>query len=162
MAAGPKRPSRRRGAPTTGRGRAPNKPPRLAAEAVASRGKASALSKTPVRGATRKPARGQTGRKGSAGGGAGRTDSVLPARLEAMAHDLEQVGGLRADLDELRTLVGTLAQTVGTLAQTVEALLASGRRQKPRPARPATAETRPASAEEGAPAVENETSEPDD
>jgi hypothetical protein len=156
MATGPKRPSRGRDAPTTGRGRAGNKPPRPAAESVASRSrKTPAPSKKPIKVATRKPARGQAGRKGLAGGG-GRTDSVLAARLEAIAHGLEQVDGLRADLDEVRTLVGTLAQTLGTLAQTVEALLASSQRQNRGPAREATAETRQASAEDGAPAAENE------
>ena len=157
MATGPKRPSRGRDAPTTGRGRAANKPPRPAAETVASRSrKASALSKKPIKVATRKPARGQTGRKGPASRGAHRTDPVLAAQFEAIAHGLEQVGGLRADLDELRTLVGTLAQTLGTLAQTVEALLASSRRQNRGPARQATAGTRHASAEDGASAAENE------
>jgi len=122
---------------------------------VASRGrKASALPKKPIKVATRKPARGQTSRKEPASRDAHRTDPVLAAQFEAIAHGLEQVGGLRADLDELRTLVGTLAQTLGTLAQTVEALLASSQRQNRGPARQAAAETRHASAAENEAAPE--------
>lgn len=51
----------------------------------------------------------------------------MAAQLEAITHGLEQVGSLRADLEELRTVVDTLARNVETLlARTVE--------QEPEPA----------------------------
>jgi hypothetical protein len=138
MAAGPKRSTTGRGAKTAGRDRATSKPARAAAKAPTAKGYKTAARKWPAKTATPKPARGQTRRKESTGGATGRLDLVLAARLEAIAHGLEQIGGLRADIEELRTQIGTIAQSVTTLAETVEVLLSNDRRQGRNPDRPAT------------------------
>jgi hypothetical protein len=65
---------------------------------------------------------------------------VLAGRLEAIAHGLEQIGGLCADIEELRTQIGTIAQSVTALAEAVEVLLSNDRRQGRNPDRPATME----------------------
>jgi len=72
---------------------------------------------------------------------------VLAARLEAIAHGLEQIGGLRADIEELRTQIATIAQSVTTLAQAVEALLSNDRHGHG-PDRPATMTTDQVSTDE--------------
>src|SRR6185312_3026976 len=96
------------------------------------KGYKTAVRKLPAKVATPKPARGQRRRKESTSGATGRLDSVLTARLEAIAHGLEQIGGLRADIEELRTQISTIAQSVTTLAETVEATLSSDRRGRNR------------------------------
>ena len=117
-----------RDAATAGRSRTTGKTTRAAAKAP-TKGYKTAVRKSPVKAATPKsaPGRTQTRRKASTGGAAGRLDSVLAARLEAIAHGLEQIGGLRADLEELRTQIGTIAQSVTTLAEAVEAILSTDR-----------------------------------
>jgi hypothetical protein len=105
------------------------------AKAPTAKGYKPAVRKSPAKTATPKPAREQTRRKASTGGAAGRLDLVLSARLEAIAHGLEQIGGLRADIEELRTQIGTIAQSVTTLAETVEVLLSNNRRQGRNPDR---------------------------
>jgi hypothetical protein len=42
-------------------------------------------------------------------------DAVVAAQLEAIAHGLEQISDLRAELAELRTIIEELAQNVATL-----------------------------------------------
>ena len=107
-----------------------------AAKAPAAKGDKTAVRKLPAKTATPKPAPGPTRPKVSTGGATGRLASVLAARLEAIAHGLEQIGGLRADIEELRAQIGTIAQSVTTLAETVEATLSSDRQGR-NPARPA-------------------------
>ena len=142
MALGAKRSTTGRGTTTARRGHATRKPIGSATKLPTTKGYKTAVRKSPVKAATPKsaPGRTQTRRKASAGGAAGRLDSVLAARLEAIAHGLEQIGGLRADLEELRTQIGTIAQSVTTLAETVEVLLSNDRRQGRNPDRPATME----------------------
>jgi outer membrane murein-binding lipoprotein Lpp len=130
MAAGAKRSTTKRNTTTAGRGRATSKPTRATAKAPIAKGYKTAVRKLPAKTATPKPARDQTRRKASVGGATERLDSVLAARLEAIAHGLEQIGGLRADIEELRTQIGTIAQSVTTLAETVEAALSTNRRQR--------------------------------
>jgi len=136
MAASAKRSTTGRGAKTAGRGRATSKPTQAAAKPPTAKGYKTAVRKLPVKTATPKPALGQTRRKESTGGATGRLDSVPTARLEAIAHGLEQIGGLRADIEELRTQIATIAQSVTTLAGTVEATLSSDRQGR-NPDRPA-------------------------
>ena len=148
MAAGAKRSTTGRGAKTAGRGRATSKPTQAAAKAPIAKGYKTAVRKLPAKVATPKPARGQRRRKESTSGATGRLDSVLAARLEAIAHGLEQIGGLRADIEELRTQIGMIAQSVTTLAETIEVLLSNDRRQGRNPDRPATMAPDPAAADE--------------
>jgi len=42
-------------------------------------------------------------------------DAVVAAQLEAIAHGLEQISDMRAELAELRTIIEELAQNVATL-----------------------------------------------
>lgn len=150
MAAGAKRSITGRGATTAGRGRSTSKPTRAAPKAPAAKGYKTAARKLPAKAATPKPAPGrtQTRRKASTGGAADRLDSVLAARLEAIAHGLEQIGGLRADIEELRTQIGTIAQSVTTLAEAVEMLLSNDRRQGRNPEQPATMAPDPTATDE--------------
>jgi hypothetical protein len=129
MAAGARRSTTTRNAAVAGRGRATGKPTRAAAKAPPAKGYKTAIRKSPAKTAAPKsaPGRIQTRRKASTGGAAGRLDSALAARLEAIAHGLEQIDGLRADIEELRTQIGTIAQSMTTLAETVEATLSSDR-----------------------------------
>lgn len=129
MVMGPKRSGRSDAA--TAHGRASGKQTHAAKASEAKRPKAPAPAKKPVEKAAVKPARGraQVPRQASAGRG-GRRDPIVAAQLEAIAHRVEQIGGLRADLEELRTQVGTIAQSLATLAQTVETLFASPRRSE--------------------------------
>lgn len=128
MAAGAKRSTTGRSATKAGRGRAISKPGRAAPKAPAANRYKTAIRKLSAKAATPKPARDQTRRKASTSRATGRLDAVLAARLEAIAHGLEQIGGLRADIEELRTQIGTIAQSVTTLAETVEATLSTDRR----------------------------------
>ena len=156
MAAGAKRSTTGRGAKTAGRGRATSKPTQAAAKAPTAKGYKTAVRKLPAKVATPKPARGETRRKASTSGATGRLDSVLAARLEAIAHGLEQIGGLRADIEELRTQIGTIAQSVTTLAEAVEATLSSNQqgrnpdRQAPDQASNEMPDDQPASADKEA------------
>jgi hypothetical protein len=129
MASGAKRSTTGRGAPTAGRGRTTGKPTQPAAKAP-TKGYKTTVRKSPVKTATPKsaPGRTQTRRKASTGGAADRLDSVLAARLEAIAHGLGQIGDLRSDIEELRKQIGTIAQSVTTLAETVEAAVSTDRR----------------------------------
>jgi hypothetical protein len=118
MAAGPKRPSKRHGTATTG-GRSPSsKPVRAPIGASPLRlGKMPAGHGVPAKGTTEKPARGrvQTRRKATSIRSAGRMDAVLAAQLEVIANGLEQVTEIRAELQELRTIVEELVQSVTAL-----------------------------------------------
>ena len=71
----------------------------------------------PSKGTAEKPARGkvQTRRKTTSIRGAGQMDAVLAAQLEAIANGLEQFTDIRAELQELRTIVEELVQTVAAL-----------------------------------------------
>jgi hypothetical protein len=150
MAAGAKQSTTGRSAKTAGRGRATSKPARAAVKAPTAKGYKTAVRKSPAKAATPKsaPGRTQTRRKASTVGAAGRLDSVLAARLEAITHGLEQIGGLRADLEELRTQIGTIAQSVATLAEAIEAMLSNDQRQGRNPDRPETVAPAQASADE--------------
>jgi hypothetical protein len=129
-----------------------------AAKAPAAKGYKTAARKLPAKTATPKPARGQTRRKESTDGATGRLDSVLAARLEAIGHGLEQIGGLRADIEELRTQIGTIAQSVTRLAETVEAALSTDRRQRRNRDQPKTMAPDQASADEAPDEAEAEPS----
>ena len=118
MAAGPKKPSKRHGAATTGRRPTSSKPVRPLTEvSPAWRRKMQARYGGPGKGTTEKPARGraQTRPKTTSIRGAGRMDAVLAAQLEAIANGLEQITGIRAELQELRAIVEELVQTIAAL-----------------------------------------------
>lgn len=108
MAAGPRK-AKRRGAPATGKQSASTKsvrsPPR--------RYKSQARPNAPVKEASQKPAR---GRRTAAGlPAAGQIDPVLAAQLEAIAHGLEQIADIRAEMEEMRAVIEELAQNVAAL-----------------------------------------------
>jgi hypothetical protein len=42
-------------------------------------------------------------------------DAVLAAQLEAIAHGLQQISGMRTELQEIRTLVEALARQIAAL-----------------------------------------------
>jgi hypothetical protein len=118
MAAGSKKPSKRHGAATTGRRFAGGKPVSASKDASPARGrKMQARSGGTGKGTIGKPARGraQTRRKTTSIRAAGQMDAVLAAQLEAIANGLEQIPDIRAELQELRTIVEELVQTVAAL-----------------------------------------------
>jgi len=118
MAANPKRSSKRRGEAITGRRSASSKPARPPKEASASRQrKKQARPSASVKETTQKRARGrrQIPQKTAGVRGAGPMDAVVAAQLEAIAHGLEQISDMRAELAELRTIIEELAQNVATL-----------------------------------------------
>ena len=84
---------------------------------TARRRKMQAGHSVPGKGTTEKAARGraQTRRKTTSIRGAGQMDAVLAAQLEAIANGLEHITDIRAELQELRTIVEELVQSVAAL-----------------------------------------------
>lgn len=113
MAAGPKK-AKRRSAPITGRRSASTKPVRPTTEVnPLRRYKSQARSNAPTKEPAQKPVRGRRAAEGLRG--TGRTDSVLAAQLEAIAHGLDQIADIRAEMEEMRTIIEELARNVAAL-----------------------------------------------
>jgi hypothetical protein len=116
MAASPKRSSKRQGRAISARrstSAKPARPPTKASPPLKRKTQVRSPGKVP----TQEPARRrpQTPRKTAGTRNAGQTDAVLAAQLEAIAHGLQQISGMRTEFQEIRTLVEALARQIAAL-----------------------------------------------
>ncbi len=77
------------------------------------RSKSPARSNAPAKQKSQKPLRKRPTAAGLRGGG--QMDSVLSAQLEAIAHGLEDIPSIRAEIEEMRTVIEELAENVAAL-----------------------------------------------
>ncbi len=77
------------------------------------RSTSQARSNAPAKQKSQKPVR----KRPTAAGlrGSGQMDAVLAAQLEAIAHGLEDIPSIRAEIEEIRTVLEELAQNVAAL-----------------------------------------------